>query len=452
MNRSMRIAMFVGTFPVVSETFIVRQIKGLMDLGHEVDLYADTRGELGGPLPSEVAACRLLERTTYMDMPPEAVPWELPIRPLTGRTWRPGASKPVLNCVRALQAVPHALRCFTAHPRLARRVLDRAEYGFQAESLSALFRLSGLARREGRYDVLHAHFGPIGNSFRFARELWQAPLLVSFHGYDFCTLPRLQGAGMYRRLFETADLVTVNSRFTRDRVAALGCPAGKLRQLPVGLDFEKFQFRERSRPERNPIRLITVARLVEIKGHEFALRAVQRLHRRHPDLAYDIVGDGPQRARLEALVAELGLQEVVTLHGARDGSFIEGLLAQAHLAVLASVNIDGDAEGQGLFVQEAQACGLPVVVTQHGALPEGILPGQSGFLVNERDPDALADQLADLIEHSERWPEIGRAGRAFVEARYDIRDLTRQLVELYRLAQGIFRHPQPTGIHAQQPA
>ena len=151
-------------------------------------------------------------------------------------------------------------------------------------------------------------------------------------------------------------------------------------------------------------------------------------------------------------MAELGLQEVVTLHGARDGSFIEGLLSQAHLAVLASVNIAGDAEGQGLFVQEAQACGLPVVVTQHGALPEGILPGKSGFPVSERDPDALAEQLADLIEHSERWPEIGRAGRDFVEARYDIRDLTGQLVELYRLAQGIFRNPQPTAIHAQQPA
>ena len=93
-----------------------------------------------------------------------------------------------------------------------------------------------------------------------------------------------------------------------------------------------------------------------------------------------------------------------------------------------------------------------VVVTQHGALPEGILPGKSGFPVSERDPEALAEQLADLIEHSERWPEIGRAGRAFVEARYDMRDLTQQLVELYRLAQGIFRHPQPTGIHAQQPA
>src|SRR4030095_852055 len=145
--------------------------------------------------------------------------------------------------------------CFAATPRLARQVLDRAQYGFQAESLSALFRLSSLTRRRCRYDVLHAHFGTSGNSFLFARELWQAPLLVSFHGYDFCTLPRQQGLGMCRRLFETADVVTVNSEFTRGRVRALGCPGEKLRMLPVGLDLGKFPFRERHKEKNKPVQI-----------------------------------------------------------------------------------------------------------------------------------------------------------------------------------------------------
>jgi len=442
MNDRLRIAMFVGAFPVVSETFILRQIKGLLELGHEVDIYADTRGDSNVPLHSEIAACRMTERTTFMDIPAEAAPWELPVWPVTGRTWMPGAGKPVHNSLRLVRAVPHALRCLVVEPRLTRRVLSRAEYGFQAESLSALFRLSSLTRRRCRYDVLHAHFGPIGNSFRFARELWQAPLVVSFHGYDFCTLPRQQGAEIYHRLFETADAITVNSEFTLGRVKALGCASEKLRTLPVGLDLGKFPFHERHRSGDEPVRIITVARLVEIKGHEYVLRTMARLRGGNRNVRYDIVGDGPLRKKLEALIAELGLQDVVTLHGARDGAFIESLMADAHLGVLASVNIEGDAEGQGLFLQEAQACGLPVVATQHGALPEGLLPERSGFLVPERDVNALAERLEFLVTHPEKWPEMGRAGRAFVGKRYDIRELNDQLVTIYNEAARSFRAKQ----------
>src|SRR5262249_10253525 len=154
----------------------------------------------------------------------------------------------------------------------------------------------------------------------------------------------------YRKLFEAADAVTVNSNFTLGRVEALGCPASKLRLLPVGLDLAAFPFRARMREGNEPVRLLTVARLVEIKGHEFALRAVAKVRTRHPEIRYDIVGDGPLRKKLEALVAELGLQKVVTLHGAREGVFVRELMKKAHLAVLASVNIEGDAEGQGLFL------------------------------------------------------------------------------------------------------
>src|SRR5262245_29471928 len=200
MSDPLRIAMFVGTFPVVSETFILRQITGLLEMGHEVDIYADTRGDTSGPLHVEIASHRLFERTTFMDMPPEAAPWELPVWPVTGRTWTPGVARPVPNSLRLARALPRLLGSLTRQPGLTARVLRRAEYGFQADSLSALHRLSTLARLPRRYDVLHAHFGPVGNSFRFARELWDAPLIVSFHGYDFCTLPRQQGSGMYAKL------------------------------------------------------------------------------------------------------------------------------------------------------------------------------------------------------------------------------------------------------------
>jgi colanic acid/amylovoran biosynthesis glycosyltransferase len=91
MDRPLRIAMFVGMFPVVSETFILRQITGLLDLGHVVDVFADTRVEPGSPQHPEVEKYRLLRRTTFMDMPPETAPYEMPVWPIAGRTWPPGS-------------------------------------------------------------------------------------------------------------------------------------------------------------------------------------------------------------------------------------------------------------------------------------------------------------------------------------------------------------------------
>jgi colanic acid/amylovoran biosynthesis glycosyltransferase len=107
--------------------------------------------------------------------------------------------------------------------------------------------------------------------------------------------------------------------------------------------------------------------------------------------------------------------------------------------VLASVTVEGDREGQGLVLQEAQACGLPIIATRHGAFPEGVRDPESALLVPERDPGALADAIVQLLQKPERWPEMGRAGRRFVEERFDIRRLNRQLISLYERAAAGYR-------------
>jgi colanic acid/amylovoran biosynthesis glycosyltransferase len=432
MNRPLRIALFVGAFPVPSETFILRQITGLLDLGHDVDLYADTRGDMAGGVHPEVERYRLLERTTFMDLPPECAPWELPAWPEEGETWLPGASQPIPNRERLLRAESVKARCRERTPALTEQVLSEAHYGYRARSLSALYRLDRLSALRRGYDVLHAHFGPVGECFRFARQLWKAPLVVSFHGYDFSTVPRREGRDCYARLFGEADVIMVNSDYTRGEVQKLGGPETKLRKLPMGLDPGAFEFKERR--VAGPVRLITVARLVEIKGHEFCLRAVAEARRRHPELRYDIVGDGPQRKKLEALTDELKLRDVVTFHGMQNGAALKPLLGAAHLFVLCSVSIEGDQEGQGLALLEAQACGLPVIATRHGALPEGMVEGKSGWLVPERDGSALAGQIGFALDHAGDWPAMGRVGRRFVGERFDLRALNRQLVSHYEAA------------------
>ena len=431
-EKPLRIGIFVGSFPSISETFVLRQITGLLDLGHSVRIFSDTKPENSEVIHPEVAKYNLLARTTYMDMPPESAPWELPVWPISGRTWLPGNEKSISNLRRVSTALPVFAKAFTVTPGLAIRALRESDFGYRAASLSALYRLAALLPYRKEFDVLHAHFGPIGESFRFARELCHAPLIVSFHGYDFSTIPRKEGPHVYRKLFATADAVTLNSEYTRGQVEALGCPREKLQLLPVGFDPAEFEFRPKSRVGGEPLKLLTVARLVEIKGHEFVIRALALLRERRIPFQYHIVGDGPLRPSLEKLATELGFISSVVFHGSQSSPAIKTLMAQAHVFVLASVSVQGDQEGQGLVLQEAQACGLPVVATRHGAFPEGLIDGESGFVVAERDPAALAERLQFLYSRPQQWPKLGEAGRQFVVNKYDIHKLNQQLVDIYR--------------------
>jgi len=429
----LRIALFIGRFPVVSETFILRQVASLLDLGHEVDVYSDTGGEEDALEHPEVAKYRLLERTTYMNMPPETFPYEMPVWPITGRTWPPGSETSVLNARRVAQALPALFRALTRAPRLTVQALKASEYGYQAGSLSALYRFAGVAARRRTYDVLHAHYGPVGNSYRFARELLRAPFLVSFYGYDCWAVPRKEGTDVYGKLFRTADCTLVLADEMGKQLQGLGCPAARQRKLAVGVRVEDFAFRERKLHPGEPMRVITIARFVEKKGLEYSLRAIAEVQKRRGGIKYDLIGDGPLRGQIEKLIVELDLKETVKLHGYCEGKRVHEVMDQAHILLLSSVTAaDGDQECTPVSLMDAQAAGMPVLSTRHSGIPEVVRDGQSGFLVPERDVRALAERLEYLAEHSYLWPEMGRAGRKHVEANYNCETLSHQLVEIYR--------------------
>jgi colanic acid/amylovoran biosynthesis glycosyltransferase len=432
MNRPLRIGVFVGSFPVVSETFILRQITGLLDRGHEVDIYADTPAEPGPAIQPEVERYELLKRTTFMNLPPEAAPWEMPIWPLTGKTWLPGAAQAIPNWRRLARAMPLLAHCFFSQPRMTRQVLSRAEYGYQAASLSMLYRLARLRPLRRNYDVLHAHFGPVGNSFRFARRLWKAPLIVSFHGYDFTTVPRQQGSAVYQKLFAEAAIVTVNSDYMGRNLQPLNCPPEKIRKLAYGIDLQKFQYRARVRAADEPFRIVTTGRLVEKKGIEYAIRALAQAARKHPRVHYDIIGDGPLRSQLQKLAVEQSVDGIVQFHGALNGESVRALLDRAHAFVLPSITAkDGDQEGTPVSLLEAQAVGLPVITTRHSGIPEIILDGESGWLVPEGDSDRLAERLNHLIENPEDWAAAGRCGRRLIETTFNSDQCLTALLQIY---------------------
>jgi colanic acid/amylovoran biosynthesis glycosyltransferase len=242
----------------------------------------------------------------------------------------------------------------------------------------------------------------------------------------------VHGSDVYGRLFRDADAVMGISEYAIQRLKQLGCPAQKLSVLHTGVCLAKFAFHARRPLAEEPLRILTVGRLVEKKGLEYALRAVATVRCKYPNLRYEIIGEGPLRPALECLIRQLDLGSVVTLRGALNADLVHRSFAESHLYILASVTAtDGDQEGIPVSLMEAQACGLPVLSTRHSGIPELVADGGSGFLVEERNADELASRLLDLIENPGAWPAMGERGRRIVEAQFDINALNRDLVELY---------------------
>ncbi len=404
----MKIAFVVGEFPNLSVTFVINQITALIDRGHDVYIYASMPGNTT-TVHSAVETYRLLDRTIY---------WS---------TRRQSALVRAIRAAGALFAHP-----FT-NPGGRLRVLNFFKYGRSALSLTLAYRVMGFLP-ERTYDIIHCHFAPNALRALIARDvgILHGKLLTTFHGYDVNTYPAKHGKDIYRELFERGDLFTANSAFTVRRAVGLGCPSDKIIRLPVGVDLRLFSFGECRLNVGDDIRILTVGRLAEVKGIEYGIRAVAKLMPTHPNVRYQVVGEGPLLTELNKLTAKLGVADRVDFLGGRTQDEVRRLYADAHLFMLPGVVARNKAEeAQGLVLIEAQAMGLPVLATRVGGIPESVLDGESGFLVAQRDVGALAAKLTHLIEHPELWPEIGRAGRAFVERNFNVNKLNDQLVDLY---------------------
>jgi len=174
---------------------------------------------------------------------------------------------------------------------------------------------------------------------------------------------------------------------------------------------------------------MTIGRLTKEKGFFYAILAIKKLIKQNPDLRieYQIIGDGPLKDKLKKMVEDLKLEKIVHFLGPQKREEVINALKQAHLFFLPS-----NAEVLPVVLMEALAVGLPVVATLVGAISELGIDGKSGFLVPRGDVDAMAERLEYLIRNPGIWPDMGRAGRQFVEKNYNINTLNNKLVEIYQ--------------------
>ncbi len=409
----MHVCLVLREFPLLSESFVLNHITGLIDRGIRVTILAHRCTET--LFHSEVNEYQLPALTRYSGMPLRGIS-------------RIGRSIPLL--------ITHLRRSDVVK---IVKILDMSKYGASARNLELLY-WHDLFRGYGSdVDIFHCHFGNNGNAALFMKEILSlnSKIVCTFHGSDISKYLKHNGTRIYRNLLARGDLILPISRFWQRKLFDLSrpdTPGAPIEVHHMGVCCADFDYVERNFDRNTPLHLISICRLVEKKGIEFGIRGLFHHVQAHPAsrLVYSIIGDGPLRQHLEALVDRLGLGDRVRLVGSRTKDEVIRILNEAHVFVLPSVTAaDGDMEGIPVSIMEAMAVGLPVLTTTHSGIPELVEDDRTGWLVPERDPLAIADRLCRIEREPERLGAMGRRGRHVIEADFNIEKLNDRLVERY---------------------
>ncbi|MBE9007035.1 glycosyltransferase [Fortiea sp. LEGE XX443] len=414
----MRIAIIAGRFPVISETFILNQITGLIARGHEVHIYAKKPENVSKVHPN-VEKYQLLQQTHYIPAIPENYIWRF-----------------LLGMILLLVNFPKA-------PLVILRSLNFVKYRKRALSLRLLYEVIPFLKSQP-YDIIHCQFGLFGLHGMLYKDIGaiKGKLVTSFRGFDISKYLQESGEDVYNLLFVRGDFFLTNCNFFRQRAIKLGCDENKIVVHGSGIDCNKFPFKARQLSPDGKIRIATTGRLVEKKGIEYGIRAIAKLAKKHANIEYNIIGDGILKEHLQQLIENLDIADKVKLLGWKNQPEIIEILNQTHIFIAPSITaVDGNQDAPVNTLKEAMAMGLPVIGTRHGGIPELIEDGISGFLVAERDADAITEKLSYFIEHPEIWEQMGRAGRVHVEQHYDMNMLNDELVAIYQ--QVLMNNSQP---------
>ena len=291
--RSLKIGYLVGQFPRLSETFIVDEIKEHRRNGVDLIVIALF------PPASSAAMANL-----------------------------GNANIPILYVFRASGRMLRLERLWLAFLALATkwrlwRVFFDARFGSRTDCMNILglaYRLRAVARRGG-IDVLHCHFGTRAHLAAALRSLGliNAKIVTTFHGFDLSAHLKRKGRNHYQLLFRFGSLFLPISEVWARTLRELDCDPARIQVHRVGVDCALNEFRERRRdPRANaPVKLISVGRLVEKKGHAYTLRALAHLRQAWPEVlvTLDIVGEGELADALKCEAAELRVDDVVRFHG-----------------------------------------------------------------------------------------------------------------------------------------
>lgn len=421
----MRLAIFVDQFPIRSQTFVLNQITGLIDLGVDVTIVATRQGDTSFDY-STYRAYDLQQRCIYLLDPQQAVSKLKILRRLT----------------RYLTSLLQSITDKHVLSKLFKAVNWRRYHEYSNSLLLPTIVANTTTNRFTTdsenildFDIILTHFGTSGVLVNYLRELGvlSGKTVTIFHGFELSVDAVVERYRQhYQQLFKQGDVMLPISQRWADKLQTLGCPPEKLQIHRMGVELELFSYQAPKKRSytKQPFTIFTVARFTEKKGLCYSLEAIASLPE-DMGVKYLIAGYGPLEADLKAQVDALDISGRVEFLGPMNSNQVETHLADADAFIQPSITAsDGDMEGVPVSLMEAMAVGTPVISTYHSGIPELITHNVHGLLAPESDAEALAKNIELLYHDAELHQRLSRQARKQIEEMADVNQLNRQLLEL----------------------
>jgi len=397
--RQLGVLYYVGSFPKLSESFILNEINELYNRGHNIAVFAqnDPGESITHKEYEDIDVPIYYADASYTDFPKLL------------------SKKPVQ------MALSHATDGFLNHFS-PKQVGHNLLLGKQcAKFIDSL---------DFEINVVNAHFA---SSTRIGAMLAARhhgiPCTVTAHAFEIFRSPNVP---QIKYICDSMDHVIVPSEYNRDYLREEIGIENEITVVPATTQVEKFA----SSAPTVKNRLLTVARLVEKKGYPYGIEAVNTLIEQGYDVEYHIIGTGDRKDRLQQQVKEYGIEDHVEFLGHVSDERLKKELSEASVFVLPCVIAeDGDRDAMPVVLKEAMASETACVSTTVSAIPELITDGHDGLLVSEKEPDELASAIQELLDNPEKRKNIAENGQETVHTKFDISESVDTLTEVFESLQ-----------------
>jgi len=265
-------------------------------------------------------------------------------------------------------------------------------------------------------ELVLAQYGPVGSKLVDISKELNLPLIVHFHGYDASRKSVLSAyKDSYKKMFSYASKIISVSNVMTSKLIELGCPKGKI-IYNVNAPEDLFIAVE---PKFTQRQIIAVGRFVEKKAPHLVIESFKKVLERFPEMKLIFAGEGDLLAHCQELVIELGIKENVEFPGVISPDTLRKYLSESLIFVQHSITAqDGDMEGTPVAILEASGAGLPVVSTKHAGIPDIIIDGETGFLVEEKDTNDMAEKIIFLLQNPKLAQKMGSQGKKNIKENF----------------------------------
>ncbi|MBB1477091.1 glycosyltransferase [Shewanella sp. SG41-3] len=377
----MRVAIFSKSFPVISETFIINQITGLIDLGVDISI-------LTNEIKNENVMHSSVKEYALMDH----------VISLCNYSGNSKFKKLLISILNFFRLIKN------------RKIMDVIsilldKYLSLGQKINLFSAILNLNRDVVEYKNIVCHFGDNAYYVYKMRSLglFSGPISVVFHGYEMSRYDIVnKNLPQYKQVFKLCEIFLPISQLWKDKLIEWGCDPLKIKVHRMGINVDDFKIININKKFSSPLNIIQVGRLTEKKSILNSVKAII-IAKKEVNLVFTIIGDGDDYVEVENLIRQNKAENYIKLLGSQPQTIVKDYLQFADIFLLPSVRAsDGDMEGVPVALMEAMASGLIVLSTYHSGIPELINNYESGFLVKEGSVDDLAKGIVKISNLSQR--------------------------------------------------